>query len=169
MPVPAVVDASLVAVSASRPEWALLLAFLATVGSLAGSAVLFSLARRGGERYLDRHTQGGRAALFRAWFLKYGLLTIFIPGLVPIIPLPLKIFVLSAGALGVPLSRFLLVLLAARVPRYVALAYFGAQLGVGSWDYLKTHMPHLLGAAIVLFVVLYALVRYVDRRRTSAA
>ena len=93
------VDALVVLVSAldsSRAYWA---AAAAIVGSVAGSLGLFYIARKGGEAYLLRHTTSGRGARLRAWFLEYGLLTVFVPAFVPVIPLPLKIFVLSAGAL----------------------------------------------------------------------
>jgi membrane protein DedA with SNARE-associated domain len=102
----------------------------------------------------------------RAWFLRYGLLTVFIPAVLPI-PLPLKVFVLSAGALGVRPSTFLLVVLAARAPRYLGLAFLGAKLGGNSADYLKQHMWHLLGLAVALFVVLYAAMLLAGRYRSG--
>jgi hypothetical protein len=73
----------------------------AIAGSLLGMMFLFWLARKGGEKYLDKHASGPRAMRFRRWFDRYGLVTVFIPALVPLVPLPMKVFVLSAGALGV--------------------------------------------------------------------
>jgi len=168
IPLPAGVDALLIAVAAVNPGVAYLSALLGVVGSAAGNLFLFLVARKGGELYLDRHTQSERARRFRLWFQRYGLLTVFIPALVPI-PLPMKVFVLSAGALGVSPKLFLAVVLAARVPRYLGLAYLGARLGEGSTAWLRGHAWHLAGFAAGLFVVLFALVKLVEKRRSAAS
>ncbi len=78
---------------------AYLAALTAILGSLVGSLILFLIARKGGEEYHRRHTSSPRGNSLRAWFHEYGLLTVFVPAFVPIIPLPLKIFIISAGAL----------------------------------------------------------------------
>ena len=165
VPLPMGVDALLITTSIVSPPKAYLAAFLATVGSLAGNLVLFTLARRGGTAYLERHTLSPRAGRFRAWFHQYGLITVFIPAFVPIVPLPLKVFVLSAGALGVRTKAFLLTILVARIPRFLAVAYLGAQLGENSLQWLIDHKWHLSAVAVGLFVFLYALVKLVDYRR----
>ena len=77
------------------------MAALALAGSLIGCFILFYIARRGGEVYMAKYTSSGRGARFKTWFQHYGLLTIFIPALVPI-PMPLKVFVICAGALASP-------------------------------------------------------------------
>ena len=73
---------------------------------------LFFIARKGGEAYLHRHTLSAAARNLRAWFFEYGLLTVFVPAFVPVIPMPVKIFILSAGALGVSPLTFTIVLAA---------------------------------------------------------
>ena len=140
------------------------MAALTLVGSLIGCFILFYIARRGGEAYLAKYTASGRGARFKTWFQRYGLLTVFIPALVPI-PMPLKAFIICAGAMGISPWAYLRVLLAARIPRYFALAYLGSQLGTQSWPWLKAHALHMLAFAVVLFVFLYLLVKYVDYKR----
>jgi membrane protein YqaA with SNARE-associated domain len=125
---------------------------------------LFWIARKGGQIYLDRHTSSPRAMRFRLWFHQYGLLTVFIPALLPI-PLPVKVFVLSAGALGTRPSTFLMVVLAARIPRYFGLAWLGARLGEESLPWLYAHKWHLTAFAVALFAVLYLMVRFRANRR----
>lgn len=164
--IPAVegVDVLLVLMGARDPRTAYFSAGLAVAGSVVGSLFLYFLARKGGEAYLDSKLQSGRAKKFRAWFQHYGALTIFIPALVPI-PLPLKIFVISAGALGMNRGHFVLVMLAARIPRYFGLAYLGAQLGDKPLLFLKTHVFQLLGLSVALFLFLLFLVKLKDRLR----
>ncbi len=171
IPLPAGVDALLVTLAAVSPRQAVAAALLATAGSVAGNLALFLAARKGGEAWLERKTASGRARRFREWFLRYGLITVFVPAVVPVVPLPLKVFVISAGALGVRLRSFLFTVLAARVPRYMAMAWLGARLGVETTAWLEAHLPHLVTAAILLFVALWLAVRYADlrsRRRVAA-
>jgi membrane protein DedA with SNARE-associated domain len=164
VPLPASVDVLLIAVGAASPASAVLSAGLAILGSACGSMFLFSVARKGGQVYLERHAGSARALRFRDWFARYGLATVFVPALVPIIPLPLKVFVLSAGALGVAPLRFLATVVCARVIRYVGLALLGRELGAGAWPWLKSHSLDLGLFAILLFIALYALLRFVDSR-----
>jgi 5-methylthioadenosine/S-adenosylhomocysteine deaminase len=163
IPLPAGVDAMITLVSVSSPARAYLTAVLCIAGSAAGCMLLYLVARKGGQLYLDRQASSPRALRFRAWFARYGLLTVFIPALVPI-PLPMKVFVLSAGALGVRPLSFLLTILAARTPRYLGLAYLGSKLGEESWPWVQAHALHLAGLAAGLFLVLLLLIRYQDRR-----
>ena len=126
VPLPGGVDTLIVLVAIHRPAAGYLAAGLAVISSCVGCMFLFWLARKGGEHYLDKHASSPRAMRFRRWFDQYGLLTVFIPTLV-VIPLPVKVFVLSAGALGTRPLAFLGVVLAARIPRYFGLAWLGTR------------------------------------------
>jgi membrane protein YqaA with SNARE-associated domain len=167
IPLPGGVDALLLAVAALDPDSAYLSAVLATVGSIAGSVILFRIARKGGERYLDRYTSSGRGSKFKQWFQRYGLVTVFVPAFLPI-PMPMKVFVLCAGALGVRMDRLITILVAARIPRYFGLAYLGTQLGNESVSFLRQHIWTLIGLSVALFIVLILIVRFSDRRRGAA-
>ena len=94
---------------------------------------------------------------------------VFIPALLPIPILPFKVFAACAGVMCVPRLRFFLVLAVARIPRYLALAYLGQQLGENSTAWLKAHIWHLLALAAAIGLALYALVKWVDARRPAAA
>ncbi len=166
IPLPAAVDALLIATAVVNPKAAMLSAVTAVLGSAIGCMILFFLARKGGQAYLERHTQSENAAKFRVWFQTYGLITVFVPCLLPI-PMPLKVFVLSAGALGVKPLHFLGVVLAARVPRYFALAWLGMQLGDDAGAWIKSHVLHLFAFAALLAVVLYFAVKLTARESRS--
>ena len=158
------VDALVVLVAIVDPSQAYWSAATAAAGSLIGGMVLFLIARKGGEEYLHRYTSHGRGARLRAWFLEYGLLTVFVPALVPI-PMPLKIFILSAGALEVPPLRFFITLALARIPRYFLFAWLGTRLGSQTWPYLRRHIAELALFSAGLFVVLYLAIKFWDARR----
>ena len=163
IPNPGGTDLLLLFIAAARPQDSMLSAWLAVAGSVVGSMIFFELLRRGGEKYLAKYTASGRGQRFRTWFLRYGLITVFIPAFLPIPILPLKVFAACAAAMGVPRLRFLLVIALARVPRYLALAYLGAQLGENSGVWLRGHMWQLLALAVLLALVLAALVRHANR------
>jgi len=164
VPNPGGPDILLTGLSIVQPEVAYFAAALTSAGSLLGSFVLFWLARKGGEKYLDRRLRGERALRLREWFRHYGLVTVFIPALVPF-PMPLKAFILCAGASGVGFTPFLLTLAAGRIPRYFGLAWLGRNLGENSTQWLSEHRWHFAAAAATLFVFCYLLIKVVDRMR----
>jgi membrane protein DedA with SNARE-associated domain len=164
IPFPDVVDLMIVTIANRHARAGYVSAGLAVAGSVAGSVFLFFLGRKGGEAYLDKRTEVGWPRRFRHWFHHYGGITVFIPALLPV-PLPLKIFVLSAGALGMRRHHFVVLMLAARIPRYFGLAYLGDQLGAEPIDYLKTHVWQLLALSVALFFVLALMVKVMERLR----
>jgi len=146
-----------------QPQTAMLSGALAVVGALAGSMILYSIARRGGQRYLDRKASGPRAMKFRAWFQHYGLVTVFIPALLPVIPLPMKVFVLCAGAFAVHPLAFFTVMALGKTGRYMGLAWLGQQLGEQhAKQWLMDHRWHFILGAAGLTAALFLLVKMVD-------
>jgi membrane protein DedA with SNARE-associated domain len=167
VPVSGVFDAVLVIVAAERPSIAWLCAGLAVAGSMVGNVILFSAAQRGGRAFMDKAAPAGRAAKFREWFRRYGMITVFIPAMIPI-PMPLKLFVISAGVFGTRLTEFLTVVVIARVIRYFGLAWLGVTLGRGSAGFLKSHAWVFGAGAVVLFFALYGFVMFRNRHPRRA-
>ena len=162
VPVAGVFDALLILIAVQRPSVAWLCAGLAVLGSTAGNIMLYMAARKGGSGFMSKAAPEGRAARFRNWFRRYGMITVFIPALLPI-PMPLKLFVISAGITGTALVEFVSVVLLARILRYFAEAWLGVTLGRESTTFLKTHAWNFVEGAVLLFLVLYGLVRLRDR------
>jgi membrane protein YqaA with SNARE-associated domain len=167
VPVASGIDALIILVAAKTPSRAVLAASMGVLGSLIGNVVLFMAARTGSRRFVKDVPQPGDKRRFREWFRRYGLLTIFIPSMLPI-PLPLKVFVISAAAFGTPLRTFVAVILLGRAIRYGGEAYLGVMLGEGSGRYLKAHTWHLIVGAVALFAVLYGLMMWTEWRRKRA-
>lgn len=168
IPIPGGVVALIVASAAANPAAGWLTAAVAVVGSAIGSMVLFEIARKGGQMYLERHTASPRAQKFRQWFQQYGLVTVFVPALIPF-PMPLKVFVLSAGATGVRPLPFLGVMLAARIPNYFAMAWLGMRLGDGALPWIKAHTLEFSLAGVALIGALLLLLNRLDRSSTMTA
>jgi uncharacterized membrane protein YdjX (TVP38/TMEM64 family) len=168
LPNPSGPDIALGLYASQRPENAYLAAALAVIGSLIGSTFFFLLARKGGEMYLERYTVSARGQRWRRWFQQYGLITVFIPALIPL-PMPLKLTIGCAGALGISIRSFLAVLAAARIPRYFAIAYLGRKLGEESTEYFDAHKWDLVLITLGLFVFAFLLVKFSDYRRARTA
>lgn len=165
IPNPGGTDWLLVGMAIARPDDAVLCAALAVLGSLIGTAAFFDVMQRGGEKLLAKYTSSERGARFRGWFQRYGLLTVFIPALVPLPFLPFKAFAACAGAMGVPRWRFLGVLAVGRIIRYSALAYLGVKLGTveNSKAWVKAHTWHMVLIAAGIFLFFYLLTRFWNR------
>ena len=156
------VDALLIAIATRNPADAYTGAICAIVGSLAGSLILFSIARKGGEVLLSKHISSRRGARLHAWFERYGLVTVFVPALSPL-PMPMKVPVFCAGALQVRWSYFISVVLSARIIRYFALAYLGRHYGRETFHFLVSHLPFVIAVAAALAVVSVLVLRLMDQ------
>jgi membrane protein YqaA with SNARE-associated domain len=168
IPMASGMDALVIVIAAKAPARAAFAASMGVIGSLIGNVILFLGARAGGRRFVRETEPAAKQQHFREWFKRYGLLTIFIPAMLPI-PLPLKVFVISAAVLHTPLRTFILVIVLGRSIRYFGEAYLGVQLGEHSWQYLRAHTWHMMAGALVLFGALYLLMVLVERRRTRSA
>jgi membrane protein YqaA with SNARE-associated domain len=126
--------------------------------------MLFWTAHKGSAGFMAKAEPEGRAARFREWFRRYGTVTVFVPALVPI-PMPLKVFVISAGVMGTSLAEFTGVVLVARILRYFGEAWLGVRLGLESTAFLKSHIWHFVGGAVALSLLLYVFIRRRDRLR----
>lgn len=157
-------DFLVIFLSAKQPSSTFWWAALAVLGSSAGNLALFHLSRKGGQKLLKLEAPESRQERFRRWFHRYGLVTVFIPALVPI-PMPMKFFVVCSGMMGISMMRFMATVLLARSLRYGAEAYLGMQMGEHSTQYLATHSRQLILIAVVLCAALFLLIRLSDRRR----
>jgi membrane protein YqaA with SNARE-associated domain len=166
LPVLGGVDGLLLAVATNKPSQAFFAALCATVGSLIGSLILFAIARKGGEVLLARHISSKLGAKLHLWFQRYGLVTVFVPALSPL-PLPMKIPVFCAGALNVRVVYFVIVLLTARVIRYVALAYLGQHYGHSSAQFLLKHGILIGSIALALAALMAVGLRLYQRHRVQ--
>jgi membrane protein YqaA with SNARE-associated domain len=153
IPVVGGVDALLIAIATNKPGEAYFAALLAVIGSLAGSLILFFIARKGGEVLLMRHVASKTGARMHLWFQRWGLAMVFVPALSPI-PLPMKIPVFCAGALQVRPLYFVTVVVTARSIRYFSLAYLTRRFGEDTIRYLKTHGWQVAFGALALAALL---------------
>jgi membrane protein YqaA with SNARE-associated domain len=169
VPLPAAMDllvlATAVAAAKGAPSQAWLAALMASLGSIAGNVFLFQTARHG-RRMLSRGDAApGKRRRFQEWFRQYGLVTVFVPAVTPIVPLPLKVFVISAGAFHTSFGKFMALIVVARLIRYFGLAWLGLQLGENAQAFITRYGWVLALIALGMAVAVYWLIRLNTRRR----
>src|SRR6185369_14247847 len=89
VPLPSAVDVLLLTVAAKsvrNPGHAWLTALMAIIGSLSGNIALFQAARQGRRLFANTDPPPNKRRRFREWFHRYGLLTVFIPAVTPVLP-----------------------------------------------------------------------------------
>jgi membrane protein YqaA with SNARE-associated domain len=132
----------------------------ATAGSIAGSLVLFSIGRKGGEALLHKRFSVERSARAMALIQKYGVLAIIIPSLLPP-PMPFKMFVLLSGIAGIRPARFVTAVAVGRGTRYFGEGLLALRYGDQTMTFLHEHSQTVglvLAAAVAAGLAVYLLV-----------
>ncbi|MEI9976146.1 MAG: VTT domain-containing protein [Ignavibacteriota bacterium] len=150
-----------------NPQHAYFAAFMAVLGSTFGNLALFWAARHGSRKFTKDSTPSPRAAKFQQWFDRYGMLTVFVPCVVPVIPFPLKVFVVSAGALRTRISSLFWWCWWRASSATSGEAWLGVNLGPQAEAFLKRNAWTLLGIALAMTMGSYLAIRWNERRRAS--
>jgi membrane protein YqaA with SNARE-associated domain len=163
LPFPTVNDLLLIDLCFASPLHMPYYAAMATLGSLAGSLLLYFLARKGGEAAF--HAQAGkRAASIRHWVERNGFISLVVAAVMPP-PMPFKFFVLAAGALEMPLGQFMLALAIARAVRFYGEGYLAVRYGGEAERFLVQHKAAFVAGTLISALVLYLFVRLLFRPR----
>lgn len=163
MTFPIINDLLLIQFSVKHPARMPLYALAATSGSVAGCVLLYFLARKGGEAFFHRRA-GNHAGVIRHWVEQNAFFGVLIAALLPP-PTPFKIFVLAAGVFEVPLLRFTLAVLSARLFRYFGVGYLSIRYGAEALPYLEMHKLQVTVFVIGFITVSYLLSRLILSRR----
>lgn len=164
---PEVVDILMVGLVARYPERLLWYAALPTLGSIAGSYLIYMLARRGGEAFMRRRMHQHHVDRAFEVFRKYGMLAVAVPSIMPP-PVPFKIFILAAGAAGLRQRDFLIAISLGRGVRYFGEALIAAWYGEAAIRAIETfmheHTAAMLFALCALAVAFAAWIWWANRR-----
>jgi membrane protein YqaA with SNARE-associated domain len=168
IPFPGVNDLALIVLASKYPARATLYAMMSTAGSLLGSYVTYSLARWGGRwaRRKVRTSAEGRRSW--GWLERNDFVAMLVMCLLPP-PAPLKLFVISMGALRINALHFGAAFLVGRVLRFGAEAWLGAHYGVQAQAYLKKNLTWASLVAIALIIGLTVLFRWWKRRQAATS
>ncbi len=165
IPFPGVNDLALIVLASQHPARAPLYALMGTMGSLLGCYVLYGMARSG--RRLAGGISSSTKGRARHWLERNDFVAMLVMCLLPP-PAPMKIFVITAGALRMNALHFGVALLLGRSLRFAADAWLGAHYGAQGEAYLKKNIGWVSLVTILLVIVLTLLSRWLGRRRAAA-
>jgi membrane protein YqaA with SNARE-associated domain len=134
---PQINDLLVVLMVTQNKAWMPYYAAMATLGSIAGCYVIYYLAEKGGEAFLDRRLKAGSATHALELYRKYGLLALMIPAILPP-PAPFKLFVLMAGVAKVRPMQFVIAIGVARGFRYLVLGALAIRYGDAALELMRT-------------------------------
>jgi membrane protein YqaA with SNARE-associated domain len=171
---PEVNDYITIARVAHLPHEAAYFPLFPAFGSVIGCLVLYRIAR-GGEQLIEKRFKSAHLARVKDLYRRWGAFALVIPALLPP-PMPFKIFVATAGALGYPLPRFALLIMLARSIRYYfwgLLAYVMRDEVLRIFDWLEHHFLTVFGVVLAAIILIFALrwlilVRHRTSRKKAA-
>jgi len=137
---------------------------VAVAGSTIGSLILYWIAKRGGEAALKRFSPEKRERATR-FVDKYDMWALLVAAVMPP-PFPFKIFVLSAGAFRMHLSRFIAALVIGRGFRFVIEGYAAIRYGDAAIEVLKKNYP-IVGLSVAGVIIFIAVVNAILRKRRT--
>ena len=128
VPTPGSLDLLLILLVGSSPHnwWIYVLA--ATVGSTLGAYITYRIGLKGGKEELAKRIPEKKLTNIYRWTEKYGIGAVAVPAFLPP-PFPLSPFLLAAGVLKVPKTKFLAAYSSGRLVRYAVVAWLGQKYG----------------------------------------
>lgn len=162
LPVPSINDLLLINLCIRFPLRMPYYAAMSTVGSLAGSVVLFFMARKGGEAAFHKKA-GLHGQRVHRWMERNGFVTLLVAALLPP-PTPFKVFVLAAGVLEMPARGFLAAMIIARGIRFFGEGYLAIRYGNQAAQFLAEHKLGFALGALAFVVALYLIFRLIASR-----
>lgn len=166
VPLPGGPDAVMMLLAAARPQWTILYAAAATLGSVAGCLVLYQISRRVGEGALRRFPPSKQARV-KNLVDRYDVLAVLVASILPP-PFPFKLFVITAGVFRLNVLRFVLAVAAGRLFRFLLEGYLAARYGGRAKELLATYYPGIGIGLAVLLVGLFVGRGLLRRGRTEA-
>lgn len=125
---------------------------MATLGSVGGCYVIYYMANRGGEAFLQRRVKAARMTRVIGLYERHGAMALVVAGLLPP-PAPFKLFVLLAGVAGVRRRQFITSVFVARGIRYLALGVLAIAYGDAAMELMRNYGREVaLGLVGVLLV-----------------
>jgi membrane protein YqaA with SNARE-associated domain len=121
-------DAVVIYMCARNREWFWLYPLLTTAGSIVGAAVTYAIGAKLSDEGLARFVPSRQLERFRKRMKRIGPLTLGLSAVLPP-PFPMTAFILTSGALKVPVARFLVVFAVGRLLRFGIEALLARRFG----------------------------------------
>ena len=160
---PQVNDILVIVLSTRNPERMPYYAVMTVAGSLVGCLLLFRVARRGGDVFLRKRFRGPHVDRAMAAYTKFGLLAVIVPAMLPP-PVPLKLFVLLAGAAALPVWQFAVAIAIGRSIRYFGQGYLAVLYGAQAMNLIRQRTAEV-GIGLAALVITGGVAYVIYKRR----
>lgn len=173
LPIPGSSDILVTLIAAQRQDW-IIVTLVATFGSVIGAAISYHAGRIGGLALLDRYVAQRFRDRMTRWIEQHAILSTALPAILPP-PAPLMPFLIAAGALKMPQSRFYASFTISRFFRHAFFAWLGLHYGRHIMPvYLRFAAKYGWILLVVVwgsitFGIIYALLKLRQNRRLKAA
>lgn len=164
---PEINDVLLMTFAINEPHNMVKFALLTILGSTIGCALLYSVGRKGGEKFLRKTFADERLAKAQGWYQRHGILAIIIPSLLPP-PTPFKLFVLSAGTFGISWPRFITGIVIGRSIRYFSEGILAVMYGTVAIQFVQRNYGKLGLASAAVIILCVAVFFTFARRRVPS-
>jgi membrane protein YqaA with SNARE-associated domain len=152
IPTPGSLDILVILLVGSEPQHWWIYVLAATAGSALGAYITYRIGEKGGKEELEGRIPENKLKKVYRWSERYGMGAVAVPALLPP-PFPLSPFLLAAGALKVPKTKFISAYVVGRFVRYGIVALLGRLYGHalirGMQEYSKPIIWALIGLAIL--------------------
>jgi membrane protein YqaA with SNARE-associated domain len=128
VPVPGSMDIFLIVLTTHNRQWWLYYALMATVGAVSGGYLTYRMAEKGGEEVFEKKLGKTRVENVYKRFEQRGFWTVCLAVMIPP-PFPAVPFLMAAGILHYPRSKFLAAAAVGRSVRFLSLAFLAKTLG----------------------------------------
>lgn len=140
----------ILACSASPARWAYY-AVMASVGEILGGYLMYWIAQKGRQDFLEKKVGKKRAETVYGWFGEHGFLAVCGGAIAPP-PFPYTSVLMAAGLLQYPWRKFLLGLVVGRSIRLFSEAFLARTYGSQMIAFFTTHYQAAMDALIALTV-----------------
>jgi membrane protein YqaA with SNARE-associated domain len=160
------IDAIVVILAARGGAFALIVALLATTGSVLGAALTFWMGATLGDRGLEHFVPPRRLTRVKSRVRDTGAVALAVLDLIPP-PFPFTPFVLAAGALDVDISTFFVTLALCRVARFGGEALLAVHYGRQILGWLESDLFHEVAAACFVLAMIASVATVVHLVRAT--
>ena len=152
IPTPGSLDLLLILLVGSSPGnwWIYVLA--ATIGSSIGAYITYRIGLKGGKEGLAKRLPEKKLREIYRWSENYGVGAVAVPAFLPP-PFPLSPFLLAAGVMKVPKTKFLTAYSGGRLVRYAIVAWLGRKYGQSIIRAMQQYSRPIIWTLIVLAVL----------------
>ena len=154
-------DILLIALSVSIPKKSLYYALVCSAGSVLGGCLGYLIGWQFmvgiGEKIISFYGLTEKVEYIQSLYMQYDALAIGIAGFTPI---PYKVFTISAGALGINFSVFMIASLVSRSMRFFLVGWLIYRFGSGIQAFIERYFNTLAVAFTVLLVAGFVIIKY---------